>query len=131
MFEDIFKAELAGEVEDKVLVSCPNCNHGITRREVIAKSLEPNTTASRPPVNEVEKEIVRKGSPKVDPEKVAKSKTVYEEVGPHVLAGSEFFQWVDTGEDARVADVIAKGGVARAHRSEPPIDRLRDPKRLS
>lgn len=131
--EEIFKSVLGDEQgdgeqkveksEEKVLIACPHCEKDITRSQVIAKA-------------KAGKADVKKAEPKAEEQKVEKSEKEekaeeQKEVrkgprGPY--AGSDWFQWVDTGADEAVAEFVAKGQTGMM-RGEPPLDRLRDPSR--
>lgn len=128
---DLFKSEL-GEEAEKVLVDCPHCSTPITKSQVLAKAAGAAAPAKKEDVvaksdqSEVKKvEAVPGGASEV----VEKGNASLPGLGVRFVAGTPFAHWIDTGMDAYVADLCAKGEAGLGSAPMQPVDKLRSPTR--
>lgn len=137
--EELFSNELAKSTDasDKVIIHCPHCDEGITKSQVIAKGhkmkdennggkntrgpgkdgAHSSATPTRPKGKKVDPENSMPGAyaksedgteEKKEEQPVVKSAAALTG-GPRVIGGSPYVQYVDSGEDERIAKSIAEG----------------------
>lgn len=143
-FDDLFKSDL-GATAEKPIFDCPHCGVGITKSSVMDQAKgkskrfvhEANDVGDHPisHVEPVRPDTGATGQPTVYPGMygVNKTKKADEAVDPAdaslvtkgpeqvVRMPSQYFQWVDDGEDARVANLMAEGKLG-SQAMQIPID---------